>query len=212
MGHFTTPSQREFIVWDPRLDAHNWNLVLPRPINPRDVRHADSHLFFPYNMIVTSECLPPAGVHLSDFLVGQLVQLKDCGFIDQTKLAERWPSTFKKSCGDTGPILQARRPLGYNFTLSGKIAISHTTLLVGGGIYGTPADGKINKGSTAFPWIVTESKPKTLLAPSKSAPTTSPAMSTQGNSQAHRCLYHQTPHPCQPPSNKKLRRMESSRS
>ena len=134
-GPVGVPSLRQFALFNFKVedDIRNWNRLVPRPFDTRDMRWADHLKYFPYSFTVGPTSLPPASVHLSDDTVGQLIELAKSGHIELATLGERWPNIFNA----TGVLHKARRPMGDPFVNDGKIvATNNGAQLLCGAKYG----------------------------------------------------------------------------
>lgn len=134
-GPVGVPSLRQFALFNFKVedDIRNWNRLVPRPFDTRDMRWADHLKYFPYSFTVGPTSLPPASVHLSDDTVGQLIELAKSGHIELATLGERWPNIFNA----TGVLHKARRPMGDPFLNDGKIvATNNGAQLLCGAKYG----------------------------------------------------------------------------
>jgi len=150
-GPVGTPSYREYEPFNLDNEAHlrDWNLIVDRPNETKDMRWADCLRYFPYDFDVAPNCLPPASVHLPDSVVGQLLEMAKGGHIYLKTLGFRWPNIFNQE----GKPHKSRRPMGDAFVVDDKIAaVNDGTQLLCGAKY----KKKLPKGSdppNAWYWL-----------------------------------------------------------
>jgi hypothetical protein len=163
-GPVGTPSFRKYSLFnlESEDDICDWNLVIDRPHDTKDLRWADSLKLFAEEFTVTPTCWPPASTHLSDNIVGQLIHMSKAGHIELNVLGQRWPSTFNKA----GQLLKTRRPLGEACLIQGKIAVANdgSQLLCGAGFKKLPKVGSTPK---SWFWLLEGSATKGRLRASE---------------------------------------------